>query len=337
MSKRDLAIDLGTANTLVFQRGRGIVFDEPTVVAMNSRNGDVLAVGREAWELIGRSPASVVAARPIMRGVITDFELTQQMIRLILNMVGVGRFPKPRVLVCVPSAITEVERRAVEDAVTGAGARSVALVEEPLAAAIGAGLPIQEPLGNLVVDVGGGTTEIGVIAMGGLVTGKAIRIGGFDMDAAIQRLIKKRHGVAIGETTAEKIKMQMGSAYPAAGARPAQVRGREMTTGMPKVVTITPAEIREALGEAVRGIVETTREALAEAPPELAHDVLETGVFLTGGGAMLKGLDMRLAQECEVPVHVTEQPLTTVVEGAGRLLEYLPDNGSAFFAGSSRS
>lgn len=337
MSKRDLAIDLGTANTLVFQQGRGIVFDEPTVVAMNSRNGDVLAVGREAWELIGRSPANIVAARPIMRGIITDFELTQQMIRLILNMVGVGRFPKPRVLVCVPSAITEVERRAVEDAVTSAGARSVALVEEPLAAAIGAGLPIQEPLGNLIVDVGGGTTEIGVIAMGGVVTGKAIRIGGFDMDAAIQRLIKKRHGVAIGETTAEKIKMQMGSAYPAADARPAHVRGREMTTGMPKVITITPGEIREALGEAVRGIVETTREALAEAPPELAHDVLETGVFLTGGGAMLKGLDMRLAQECEVPVHVTEQPLTTVVEGAGRLLEYLPDNSSAFFAGSSKS
>jgi rod shape-determining protein MreB and related proteins len=335
MSRRDLAIDLGTANTLVYQQGRGIVFNEPTVVAMNARNAEVLAVGREAWEMIGRTPANVVAARPIMRGAITDFELTQQMIRLILRRVGVGRFPKPRVLVCVPSVITDVERRAVEEAVTTAGARSVALVEEPLAAAIGAGLPIQEPLGNLVVDVGGGTTEIGVIAMGGVITGKAIRVGGFDMDTALQQLIRKRHGVAIGEMTAERIKIQLGSAYPAADARPAHVKGREMTTGMPKVVTVTPGEIRGALGDSVRAIVETTRDCLAEAPPELAHDVLETGVFLTGGGAMLRGLDMRLAQECEVPVHVTEQPLTTVVLGAGRLLEYLPDYRSAFFTASS--
>jgi rod shape-determining protein MreB and related proteins len=335
MSRRDLAIDLGTANTLVYQQGRGIVFNEPTVVAMNARNAEVLAVGREAWEMIGRTPANVVAARPIMRGAITDFELTQQMIRLILRRVGVVRFPKPRVLVCVPSVITDVERRAVEEAVTTAGARSVALVEEPLAAAIGAGLPIQEPLGNLVVDVGGGTTEIGVIAMGGVITGKAIRVGGFDMDTALQQLIRKRHGVAIGEMTAERIKIQVGSAYPAADARPAHVKGREMTTGMPKVVTVTPGEIRGALGDSVRAIVETTRDCLAEAPPELAHDILETGVFLTGGGAMLRGLDMRLAQECEVPVHVTEQPLTTVVLGAGRLLEYLPDYRSAFFTASS--
>jgi rod shape-determining protein MreB len=330
MSKRDLAIDLGTANTLVFQQGHGVVYAEPTMVAMNARSGEVLAVGGDAWNLVGRAPQTVVPAWPIIRGAITDFDMTQQMIRLILRKVGVGRFPKPRVLVCVPSLSTEVERRAVEEAVTTAGARSVALLEEPLAAAIGAGLPITEPFGNLVVDVGGGTTDIAVLAMGGVVTGKAIRVGGFDMDAAVRRMIRERHGVAIGDTAGERIKIRLGSAYPAADARPAQIRGRDMSTGMPKVVTVGPDEVREALGETIRSIVQTTRECLAEAPPELAHDVLETGAFLTGGGGLLRGLGMRLAQECEVPVHLTEYPLTTVVTGAGRLLDYLPDYRSAF-------
>jgi rod shape-determining protein MreB len=334
MSKRDLAIDLGTANTLVYQRGRGVVFNEPTVVAVHNRTGHVVAVGRPAWDMIGRTPSEVVAVRPIMRGAITDFDITHQMIRLVLKAVGVGRFPRPRVLVCVPSLITDVERRAVEEAVTTAGAKSVALVDEPLAAAIGAGLPIHEPIGNLVVDVGGGTTEIGVLAMGGVVTGKAIKVGGFDMDAAIRQVVRRSHGVSIGESTAEKLKIHVGSAYPAADAPDANIRGREMSTGMPKVVTVRPGEIREALGEAVGAVVDAARDCLADAPPELAHDVLETGIFLTGGGAMLRGLDMRLAQECEVPVHLTEEPLTTVVRGAGRLLEYLPDHRSAFFTTS---
>ena len=328
MSRRDLAIDLGTANTLVYQQGRGIVFNEPTVVALHSRTGDVVGVGRRAWDMVGQD-SNLVPKRPLRRGAITDFELTQQMIRLILREVGVSRFPKPRVLVCVPSSITEVERRAVEEAVETAGARSASLVDEPLAAAVGAGLPIHEPIGNLIVDVGGGTSEISVVAMGGQVAGKSIRIGGFDMDAAIQRYIRQEHGLSIGDLAAERVKIEIGSAYPAAHVRMVDVRGREMTSGTPKVITVTADEIRESLGRPVTAIVETARQVLADAPPELAHDVLETGLFLTGGGGMLRGLDMRLANECEVPVHLTEQPLATVVVGAGRLLEYLPDYRTA--------
>ena len=330
MARKDLAIDLGTANTLVYQQGRGIVFNEPTVVAMNTRTGEVLSVGRDAWEMIGRTPANVVAVRPLQRGAITDFDLTQQMIRLMLRMVGAPRFPKPRVLVCVPSALTPVERRAVEEAVTTAGAKWVGLVDEPLAAAVGAGLPVHEPLGNLVVDVGGGTSEMAVVALGGIVLGRSIRVGGFDMDTAIQQHVRRRYGVAIGEMSAERIKIQIGSAYPAADPVPVQVKGREVSTGLPRVVTLQPPEIRETLADVCQAIVDTTRDCLAESPPELAQDVLETGLFLTGGGAMLRGMDMRLAQECEVPVHMTEQPLATVVLGAGRLLEYLPDYRSAF-------
>jgi rod shape-determining protein MreB len=330
MSKRDLAIDLGTANTLVYQQGRGIVFDEPTVVALNSRRGEVMAIGREAWRIAGETPSEVVAVRPLQRGAITDFDLTQQMIRMVLRAVGVVRFPKPRVLVCVASALTAVERRAVEEAVTAGGARSVSLVDEPLAAAIGAGLPIQEPVGSFVVDVGGGTSEMAMVALGGVVTGRAVRIGGFDLDAAIQQHIRRRHGVAIGDMTAERIKIEVGSAYPAAEADVVQVRGRELSSGLPRTVEVSPEEIREVLAEPVGTVVDATRFCLSESPPELAHDILETGLFLTGGGAMLRGLDMRLAQECEVPVHLTEWPLATVVLGAGRLLDYLPDYRSAF-------
>jgi len=330
MKGRDLAIDLGTSNTLVYAHGHGIVYDEPTVVALGSPKGDVLAVGRAAWELAGKTPADVVAARPLQRGVITDFDLTHQMVRLILRSIGAaGRWNKPRILVCVPSFLTPVERRAVQEAVTVAGGRSVALVDEPLAAAIGAGLPIQEPIGNMVVDVGGGTTEIAMVAMGGVVVTKAIKVGGFDMDDAIQEHLRGRHGIAIGDRAAERIKLHLGSAYPAADARALEVTGRELSSGMPKPVTVSPEEIREVLSEPIRIIVETTRDCLAESPPELSHDVLDTGLFLTGGGGMLRGLDMRMAQECEVPVHLTEQPLSTVVVGAGRLLDYLPDYGQA--------
>jgi rod shape-determining protein MreB len=336
MSSRDLAIDLGSANTLVYQQARGIVFDEPTVVAVNSRTGQVMAIGREAWEIAARTPSEVVAVRPLQRGAITEFDVTQQMIRRILRAAGVGRFPKPRVLVSVASSLTPVERRAVEEAVTTGGARSVALVDEPLAAAIGAGLPIQDPIGNFVVDVGGGMSEMAMVALGGVVTGKALRIGGFDMDAAIQQHVRRRHGVAIGEMAAERIKIELGSAYPAASAERTEVRGRELSSGLPRTVTISPEEIREVLGETVQTIVESTRLCLSESPPELAHDVLDTGLFLTGGGAMLRGLDMRLAQECEVPVHLTEQPLATVVLGAGRLLDHLPDYRSAFVRSGRR-
>jgi rod shape-determining protein MreB len=328
--RRDLAIDLGTANTLVFREGDGIVFNEPTVIAMNSRTAEVLAMGEDAWDMIGRTPANVVAVRPLRHGAITDFDVTQRMIRLILKRVGISRLTRPRVLVCVPSAITEVERRAVEEAAGSAGARDVALVDQPLAAAIGAGLPIHEPIGNLVVDIGGGTSEMAVISMGGVVTGKALRIGGFEMDGAIQQHIRRAYGMAIGERTAESIKMAVGSAYPTPAPGTVEVRGREIATGLPKKVEVAEEEIREALSEAVRLIVDSTRECLAISPPELAHDVLETGMFLTGGGSLLKGIDVRLARECEVPVHLTEQPLETVVLGAGRMLENLDEYKDSF-------
>ena len=331
MARRDMAIDLGSANTLVYMPGRGVVYQEPSVVAVNARTGQVLAAGREAWD-VATSGDEVVAVRPIQRGVIADFEVTRRMIRAIFRRLGVGRFPKPRVLVCVPSSLTPVERRAVEEAMSTAGARAVSLVDEPLAAAVGAGLPVQDAVGNMVVDVGGGTSEIAMVALGGLVVTKAIPVGAFDMDAAIQRHLRRRYGVAVGDSTAERIKVELGSAYPAADAREARVRGRDLSTGMPVTAVVTPEEIREVLSESVRTIAETTRECLAESPPELAHDVLETGLFLTGGGGMLRGLDMRLAHECEVPVHLTEQPLATVVLGAGRLLEYLPEYESAFSA-----
>src|SRR5919202_484165 len=322
---RNLAIDLGTANTLVFREGEGIVFNEPTVIAMNSRTGEVLAMGEEAWDMIGRTPANVVAVRPLRHGAITDFDITQRMIRLILKRVGISRLSKPRVLVCVPSAITEVERRAVEEAAQSAGARDVALVDEPLAAAIGAGLPIHEPVGNLVVDIGGGTSEMAVISMGGVVTGRALRVGGFEMDAAIQQHIRRAYGMAVGERTSESIKMNIGSAYPSPKSVAAEVRGRELATGMPKRVEVAEEEIREALSEIVRIIVDGARDTLSQAPPELSHDVLETGMWLTGGGSLLKGTDMRMARECEVPVHLTDQPLETVVTGAGRMLEHLSE------------
>jgi len=327
---RNLAIDLGTANTLVFREGEGIVFNEPTVIAMNSRTSEVLAMGEEAWDMIGRTPANVVAVRPLRHGAITDFDITQRMIRLILRRVGISRLTKPRVLVCVPSAITEIERRAVEEAAQSAGARDVALVDEPLAAAIGAGLPIHEPIGNLVVDIGGGTSEMAVISMGGVVTGKALRLGGFEMDGAIQQHLRKAYGMAIGERTAEGIKMAIGSAYPTPGPGVVEVRGRELASGMPKGIEVSEEEVREALSENVRLIVEAARDCLAVSPPELAHDVLETGMFLTGGGSLLRGIDMRLARECEVPVHLTEQPLETVVLGAGRMLENLDEYKDTF-------
>jgi rod shape-determining protein MreB len=334
VSNRDLAVDLGTANTLVYQQGRGVVYDEPTVVAVNARSGQVLAAGSQAWRMLAESPGNVQVVRPLERGVIADFEMTASMLRLIMRSLGVTRFPRPRALVCVPASSTKVERRAVEEAVTSAGLRSATLVEETLAAAVGAGLPIHEPVGSLVVDIGGGTTEVAVVAMGGIVTGSSMPVGGFDLDAAIQRHIRQRYGVAIGDRSAERVKVELGSAYPAAETAPLSIRGRDMATAVPAVLEISPEEIRECLREQVSAMVETTTRCLADAPAELAHDVLERGIFLTGGSGLLRGLDMRLSTECEVPVHMTERPLETVVLGAGRLLEYMPDYRSAFVAAS---
>ncbi|MEW6058827.1 MAG: rod shape-determining protein [Actinomycetota bacterium] len=327
---RELAIDLGTANTLVFRQGEGIVFNEPTVVAMNAATGKVEAMGDEAWQMIGGRSGSIVAVRPLRHGVMTEFDITQQMIEVVLRRVGTPRLPKPRILACIPSASSEVERRAVEEALRSAGGRGVVLVEEPLAAAIGAGLPIHEPIGNLVIDIGGGTTEMAVISMGGVVSGHSVRVGGFDLDAAIRDHVRAAYGVAIGERAAEDLKIAIGSAFPAPQERAAVVVGRELASGAPVEVRVTAGEIRKAMSDPIGRIVEAARRTLAEAPPELTHDVLETGMFLTGGGGLLRGMDMLLAQECEVPVHVTERPLETVIVGAGAMLEHLDDYRTAF-------
>jgi rod shape-determining protein MreB len=328
---RDLAIDLGSANTLVYRQGDGIVFAEPTVVAMHVGTGEVLAMGEEAWQLIGGDSGNVVAVRPLRAGTMTEFDITQRMLEVVVRRTTTSRFPRPGVLVAVPSMSSEVEKRAIEEAVRSAGAgRSVTLVEEPLAAAIGAGLPIHEPIGNLIVDIGGGRSEMAVVSMGGVVSGRSIALGGFDLDAAIQEHIRERYGVAIGEKAAEEIKIAIGSAFPSSTGKAAVVIGRELTTGNTVEVKVTEDEVRQAMSGTVREIVEEARRCLAEAPPELTHDVLETGLFLTGGGSLLRGLDMLLAQECEVPVHVTERPLETVVVGAGRMLEHLADYQTSF-------
>ena len=318
---RDLAIDLGTANTLVYQKQRGILFGEPTVLALNKETGAVLAMGEEAWRMIGRTPGYIVAVRPLRSGAISDFDVTEKLIRLILQRAGVNRFARPRVLICVPSALTEVERRAVEEAALSAGARTCHLIEEPMAAAIGAGLPIHEPLGNLVVDVGGGTSEVALISMGGIVTNTAVRIGGFDLDAAIQNWVRREYAIAIGERTSERIKIAIGSAFPLANEEKAELRGRDLATGLPKTILITSEEVREAINEPIRSMVAAVVECIGASPPDLVQDVLTHGITLTGGGGMLSGLDMLLSQETEVPVHVTEQPLEAVVIGAGKCLE----------------
>jgi rod shape-determining protein MreB len=318
---RDVAIDLGTANTLVYQKQRGILFAEPTVIALNKETGAVLAMGEEAWQMIGRTPGYIVAVRPLRSGAISDFDVTEKLLRLILQKAGVTRMSRARVLVCVPSALTGVERRAVEEATLAAGARSCYLIEEPMAAAIGAGLPIHEPMGNLVVDIGGGTSEVALISLGGIVTNTGVRIGGFDLDAAIQNHVRREYTIAIGERTAERIKIAVGSAFPMAHEDKAELRGRDLATGLPKNILITTEEIREAIHEPIRAVVSSVLECIGASPPDLVQDVLTNGITLTGGGGLLSGLDMLLSQEAEVPVHVTEQPLEAVVLGAGKCLE----------------
>jgi rod shape-determining protein MreB and related proteins len=318
---RDVAIDLGTANTLVYQKQRGILFAEPTVIALNKETGAVLAMGEEAWQMIGRTPGYIVAVRPLRSGAISDFDVTEKLLRLILQKAGVSRMSRARVLVCVPSALTGVERRAVEEATLAAGARSCYLIEEPMAAAIGAGLPIHEPMGNLVVDIGGGTSEVALISLGGIVTNSGVRVGGFDLDAAIQNHVRREYTVAIGERTAERIKIAVGSAFPLAHEEKAELRGRDLATGLPKNILITTEEIREAIHEPIQAVVTSVIECISASPPDLVQDVSTNGITLTGGGGMLSGMDMLLSQEAEVPVHVTEQPLEAVVLGAGKCLE----------------
>ena len=318
---RDLAIDLGTANTLVYAKGRGIVLNEPTVIALDTRTKGVLAIGEEAWQMIGRTPGYIVAVRPLRQGAITDFEITERMIQVLLRRAGVGRMNRPRVLICVPSAITAVERRAVKEATRRAGASACYLIEQPIAAAIGAGLAIHEPVGSMIVDVGGGTSETAVISLGGLVAKRAIRCGGFDLDAAIQAHVRSAYGVAIGERTAEAVKMAIGSASAYEGEPDAEVRGREVATGLPRTVVLTSAEVRGAVQEQITQIVDAATRCLGEAPPELAQDIIFEGIHLVGGGALLRGLSQRLADATSVPVHLVDMPLECVALGAGRCIE----------------
>jgi rod shape-determining protein MreB and related proteins len=318
---RDLAIDLGTANTLVYAKGRGIVLNEPTVVALDTRSREVLAIGSEAWQMIGRTPGYIVAVRPMRQGAITDFDITERMLQVLLRRVGVGRLNRPRVLISVPSAITAVERRAVKEAARRAGASSSYLIEQPMAAAIGAGLAIDEPVGSMVVDVGGGTAEMAVISLGGVVALRAIRCGGFDFDAAIQAYVRNVHGVAIGERTAEAVKLAIGSAHPYEGEQNAEIRGREVSTGMPKVLVLSPEEVREAVADEVSQIIEAATMCLGDAPPELAQDIIFEGIHLVGGGSLLRGMTQRLADASAVPVHLVDTPLECVALGAGQCLE----------------
>jgi rod shape-determining protein MreB and related proteins len=318
---RDLAIDLGTANTLVYARGEGIVLNEPSVIALNSRTGDVLAMGHEAWQMIGRTPSYIVAVRPLRKGAITDFDVTQRMIRLLLQRVGVSRLNRPRVVICVPSAITAVERRAVTEAARRAGAADAQLIEQPLAAAIGTDLPINEPIGNMVVDIGGGTTETALLSLGGVVAIEAVRVGSFDIDAAIQAHIRREYGIAVGERTAEEIKVVVGSAAPNPTSMSAEVRGRELMSGLPKTVVLAPDEVRIAIAEPVGAMVDSVVSCLAQAPPELAQDLIVQGIHLVGGGGMLAGMDLRLEKETQVRVRLVDQPLEAVVLGAGKCIE----------------
>jgi rod shape-determining protein MreB len=332
---RDLAIDLGTANTLVYERGRGIVLNEPSVIALNERTGEVLAMGHEAWQMIGRTPGYIVAVRPLRQGAITDFEITQRMIRLLLHRVGVNRFNRPRVVICVPSAITEVERRAVREAARRAGATDAQLLEQPMAAAIGASLPIHEPVANLVIDVGGGTSETALISLGGIVALQAVRVGSFDIDASIQAFIRREYGIAVGERTAEEIKLAIGSAWPVRDHIKAEVRGRDLTSGLPKTIILSPDEVREAIEEPVSAVVESVIACLGESPPELAQDLVLSGMHLVGGGGMLAGLDHRIAAETDIPVHLVDAPLECVVLGAGRCIESY-DDLKVMFMGAQR-
>ncbi len=321
----DLAIDLGTANTLVYVKGKGVLLSEPSVVAVkkDSRGGKtVLAVGAEAKRMLGRTPGNIVAIRPMKDGVIADFEVTEAMLRhFIYKVHNSRRLVRPRIMICVPTGITQVEKRAVKESAQSAGAREVYLIEEPMAAAIGADLPINEPTSNMVVDIGGGTTEIAVISLSGIVYAKSIRIGGDKMDEAIMQHVKRKYNMLIGESTAEEIKTTIGSAYPVDGQREMEVKGRDLVTGIPQNRLITDEEVREAISEQVDGIVQGVRIALEQTPPELAADIVDRGIVLTGGGALLRGIDSLLQHETQLPITVVDDPLTAVVIGSGRALD----------------
>jgi rod shape-determining protein MreB len=306
------------------------------VIALNTRSGEVLAIGRDAWKMIGRTPSHIVAVRPLRQGAITDFEITERMIRLVLHRAGVSRFNRPRVVICVPSAITAVEQRAVREAARRAGAVEAHLLEQPMAAAIGSDLPIDQPVGNMVIDIGGGTTETALISLGGVVALEAVRVGSFDIDAAIQNHVRRMHGIAVGEQTAEQIKVAIGSAWPGVEEYEAEVRGREMMSGLPRTVTLTSTEVREAIDEPVSAMVDSVVSCLGAAPPELAQDLIYRGIHLVGGGGMLRGMAERVAAEAKVQVRLVRQPLESVVLGAGQCIQSFDEVRDMFMTGRNR-
>jgi len=317
----DMGIDLGTATTLVFVKGEGVVLCEPSVVAIERGTSHVLAVGEEAKRMLGRTPGNIIAIRPMKDGVIADFEITEAMLRYFIKKVHHRKvLVRPRIVIAIPSGITEVEKRAVKDSAERAGAREVFLIEEPIAAAIGVGLPIQEPVGNMIIDIGGGTTEIAVISLAGTVFSKSIRIGGDEMNEAIIEYLKKTYNLMVGERTAEDIKIKIGSAYPMEEEMNIEVRGRDLVAGLPKTVTITSEEVRESLQEPLRAIVEVTKISLERTPPELAADLIEHGIVMAGGGSLLRGIDRLISEETGLPVHIAEDPVTAVVNGTGQVL-----------------
>jgi len=317
----DMGIDLGTATTLVFVKGEGVVLCEPSVVAIERGTSHVLAVGEEAKRMLGRTPGNIIAIRPMKDGVISDFEITEAMLRYFIKKVHHRRvLVRPRIVIAIPSGITEVEKRAVKDSAERAGAREVFLIEEPIAAAIGVGLPIQEPVGNMIIDIGGGTTEIAVISLAGTVFSKSIRIGGDEMNEAVIEYLKKTYNLLVGERTAEEIKIKIGSAYPLEEEMSMEVKGRDLVAGLPKIVTITSEEIRESLQEPLRAILEVTKISLERTPPELAADLIEHGIVMAGGGSLLRGLDKLISEETGLPVHITDDPVTAVANGTGRVL-----------------
>ena len=319
---RDMGIDLGTANTLVYVKGKGIIIREPSVVALKESSSDVMAVGAEAKKMIGRTPGNITAIRPMKDGVIADFDVTEAMLRYFITRAHKRtRLVRPRIIVCVPSGVTEVEKRAVLDAAQQAGARKAYLIEEPMAAAIGSELPVNEPVGNMIVDIGGGTTEVAVISRGGIVSSRSIRIGGDEMDESIIQYIKRKYNIMIGERTAEEIKMEIGAARPEYLSESMEIRGRDLVSGLPKNIDINSEEISEAISEPVQSIVEAVKITLEKTPPELSADVMDFGIVLTGGGALLHGMDKLLSDKTQIPVHIADEPLDCVAKGTGIALE----------------
>ena len=324
MFSSDLAVDLGTANTLIYVKGRGVVSSEPSVVAINSNTKEILAIGQEAKNMLGRTPANISAVRPMKDGVIADYDTTEKMIRyFILKVHNRRSLVRPRMVICIPSGVTQVEKRAVKDSAIQAGAREVYLIEEPMAAAIGAGLPIQEPSGNMVVDIGGGTTEVAVISLSGIVYANSVRVGGDEMDDNIVNYIKRQYNLLIGTATAEDLKIKLGSAFPLENEIKTEIKGRDLVTGIPKTIEISDSEIREALKEAIAKIGDAVRIALEQTPPELSADIVDRGIVLTGGGALLKNLDKRLSHETGLPIIVSDDPLKAVALGSGKVLDDL--------------